>query len=108
MIIKQVCIFSPALSKLYNEATLSELELPRVFIIDSNNLNSIRNADDTMLILDKGRKLIEKVVNESEGKGLNPNCDKTECMVVSKLQIKGTEIQASTTLLGSVLRNGGK
>lgn len=55
---------------------LRELEVLSRYIIGSHNLHNIRYADDTVLIADTQRKLLEllqKIVKESEKKGLNIN-----------------------------------
>ena len=47
----------------------------------------MRYADDIVLIADsveKLQKILDKVVSESESKGLTINCKKTKCLVVSK------------------------
>ena len=51
------------------------------------NVNNERYADDTALIADSNEKLqviVDKLVTESEKKGLYMNIKKTECMVISK------------------------
>ena len=52
-----------------------------------NNINSLRYADDTVLIADSEEKLqniLRTVTVESEIKGLRLNAKKTECMFISK------------------------
>ena len=56
-------------------------------MIGGYNLNNLRYADDTVLISDSRdqlQEILDKVVEESEKRGLSINCKKTECMVVSK------------------------
>lgn len=56
------------------------------FIIDERNVNSIRYADDTQLMVysEKIQKeLLRKVVEESKKKDVNMNC-KIEYIVMSK------------------------
>ena len=55
--------------------------------VGGQNITNLRYADDTVLLaksVDTLQKLLDVVVRESELKGLLINCNKTECMVVSK------------------------
>lgn len=79
--VRQGYVFSLNLSNLNHKAVLREFVVLSGFIIGCHKLNN------TMLIADKERKLqmlLQKVLKESKKKGLNINCKKTECKVVSK------------------------
>ena len=60
-------------------------------IVGGHNINNLRYADDTVLISesqDQLQKLLNKVLEASEAKGLTINCKKkTEFRVVSKKSI---------------------
>ena len=51
-----------------------------------NNINNLRNADDTVLIADSEKELqnTSTITFESENKGFQLNAKKTECVVFSK------------------------
>ena len=72
---------------LYAEIIMREIDMMDGLSIGGRNINSIRYADDTVLIADSVKKLqslVSSVNTASEEKGLKINKEKTECMVVSK------------------------
>lgn len=62
---RQGCVSSPDLFKLYSEAVIKELETIPGFIISRCNLNIIRYANDTLLV-ERERKLqdLDKAIKE--------------------------------------------
>lgn len=71
----------------YSDAILRELEILPRFITGGHSLNNRRYADDTVPIADMERKLqdlLQKVVKESEKKGLSISSKKTESIVINK------------------------
>ena len=61
-------------------------DLPGISI-GGMNMNDVRYADDTALMADSVERLqaiLDRVVSESERKGLFINIKKTFCMVISK------------------------
>jgi hypothetical protein len=85
--VRQGCVFSPDLLNLYRESVLKEIEDLHGIAIGGVYMNNVRYADDTALITDSNKKLqviVDKLVTESEKKGLYMNIKKTECMVISK------------------------
>ena len=86
--VRQGCVMSPDLFTLYGEVIMREIETIEGFSIGGRNLNNVRYADDTVLIADsveKLQELVSVVKAASEDKGLKINIEKTECMVVTKL-----------------------
>ena len=83
----QGCVLSHDIFNLYSEQILREIKDLKGLIIGGYNMNNIRYADDTVLISNSCEELkavLDKVVTESEKRGLSINCKKTECMLVSK------------------------
>lgn len=93
-----------------NKAILIELEVLLGFINGRHSLN-IRYADDMVVITDTERKLhklLQKVVKESVKKGLNINCKKTECMVVSKRNRPTSKIRDNQNQTSMTTKISGK
>ena len=81
---------SPDLFNIYSETIIRNLEDSPGIKVNGENINNIRYADDTALIAgseEELQSLLDKIVTESEQKGLFLNVKKTECMVVSKKAI---------------------
>ena len=85
--VRQGCVMSPDLFSLYGEFIMREAEDVSGVKVGGQNINNIRYADDTALIADSVeglQRLLQKVKDASEERGLKINVSKTECMVVSK------------------------
>ena len=93
---------------------------PRVKI-NGENINTIRYADDTVLIADSDenlQRLLDITIEKSEEMRLTFNVKKTECMVVSKkamappcnLQSRGQQIKLVKMFkyLGYMITSDGK
>ncbi|GFO40402.1 endonuclease-reverse transcriptase [Plakobranchus ocellatus] len=104
---RQGCVMSPGLFKLYSEIILRNLNGISGLQIDGENLNGPRYADDTVSIAESGellQKLLDTAVLESERMGLSSNVKKTEYLIISKkssnpkcnLVSKGEEIKQVT------------
>ncbi|KAK3705052.1 hypothetical protein RRG08_059702 [Elysia crispata] len=75
------------LFSLYSEMIMRQIEEIEGLKIGGHNINNIRYADDTVLTADSEEKLQEvlnKVVEESENKGLELNSKKTESMIITR------------------------
>ena len=85
--VRQGCVLSPDLFSLYSEMIMRQIEEMEGLKIGGHNINNIRYADDTVLTADSEEKLQEllnKVVEESENKGLELNSKKTESMIITR------------------------
>ena len=85
--VRQGCILSPDLFSLYSETILRELHGVPGISVGGTNINNLRVADDTVLIVDSEEKLrnLVKIINDSSmRKGMELNTKKTECMVITK------------------------
>ena len=78
---------SPDLFSMYSEIILRELEDENGIQVGGHSIINIRYADDTVLFSESEKdlqRLLNLVVKESEGMGLEINYTKTKCLVVSK------------------------
>ena len=85
--VRQGCVLSPDLFSLYSEMIMRQIEEIEGLKIGGHNINNLRYADDTVLTADSEEKLQEllnKVVEESENKGLELNSKKTESMIITR------------------------
>ena len=85
--VRQGCVLSADLFNIYSEGKMRSIRDLEGIKVGGQNLNSIRNADDTALIADSKEKLqliIERLVEASEQKGLKLNASKTKVIVISK------------------------
>ena len=86
--VRQGCVMSPNFFNLYSEHILRRLEESNDGVtINGVCINNIRYADDTALIADSEeglQRILELILDASSGEGLEFNCKKTFCMVVSK------------------------
>ena len=120
--VRQGCVMSPDFFNLYSEHILRRLEESNDGVtINGVCINNIRYADDTALIADSEeglQRLLDLVLDASSDEGLEINCKKTFCMVVSKerqpptcnLICNGTGIEQvnSFNYLGSMLTSDGR
>ena len=85
--VRQGCALLPDLFNLYSKVILREIKDTPGVKIGGVNINNLRYADDTVLLAENEagiQNILNKVVTESEKKGLQINIKKTECMVISK------------------------
>ncbi|GFR82210.1 retrovirus-related Pol polyprotein from type-1 retrotransposable element R2 [Elysia marginata] len=81
----------PDLFNLYSEVILRNITDMEGVKVGGRNITNLRYADDTVLIANSQENLqalLSVVTYESESMGLQLNARKTECMVVSKKQVK--------------------
>ncbi|GFN98144.1 retrovirus-related pol polyprotein line-1 [Plakobranchus ocellatus] len=119
--VRQGFVMSPDLFNLHREIILRKLEGISGLKINGENLNYLREADDTVLITESGKQLqkfLDTIVLESERMGLSLNVKKTECMVISKkssnpksnLVSKGDQMEQVTKFkyLGYLITSDGR
>ena len=119
--VRQGCVLSPDLFSLYTQLVMDELAELEGISIGGRNINNIRYADDMVLIADseeKLQRLISKLHEECNAKGLRINKSKTEVMGITKrterltvrTNIEGAPIKqvASFRYLGSLVTEDGR
>ena len=95
--VRQGCILSPYLFKLYAEYIMRNAGLEETqagINISGTNINNLRYADDTTLMAESEelKSLLMKVKEESEKVGLKPSIQKTKIMAsrpITSWQIDG-------------------
>ena len=88
--VRQGCILSPKLFKLYAEMIFKRVEHLKGINLGGENINNPRSADDTVLMAetqDDLQKIVDAVVEISDGYGLRMNVKKTKVMLIKR----GTE-----------------
>ena len=102
------CILSPCLFSLYAEYIMSNAELDEAqagIKIAGRNINNLRYADDTTLMVESEeelKSLLMKVKEESEKVGLKLNIQKTKIMAhgpISSWQIDGERVETATNFI---------
>ena len=89
--VRQACILSPCLFKLYAEYIMRSAGLDEAqaeIKIAGRNINNLRYADDTTLMAESEKELkslLMKVKEESEKVGLKLNIQKTKIMASGRI-----------------------
>ena len=113
--VHQGCILSPCLFDLYADYTMQNARMDEAqagIKIARRNINNLRYADDTTLMVESKeelKSLLMKVKEESEKAGLKLNTEKTKIMASSPItswQIDG-ETVADFIFLGSKITADG-
>ena len=84
---RQECVLCLNLFTLYGEVIMREIEMMDGLSVGGRSLNSIRYADETVLIADSAeelQQLVSAVNMASEEEGLRIDREKTACMVATK------------------------
>ena len=102
--VRQGCILSPCLLKLYAEYIMRNVGLEEAqagIKIARRNINNVRYADDTTLMAESKelKSLLMKVKEESEKVGLKLNIQKTKIMAsgpITSWQMGGETVETVT------------
>jgi hypothetical protein len=112
--VRQGCILSPCLFNMYSECIMRRigLECGEGIKIGGRTINNLRYADDTTLITgdkDDMRRLLTKLMEESEKAGLTLNLKKTKIMTTGEFALGGTKVELTDCyiFLGSIISRGG-
>jgi len=106
-VLHQSCILSPCLFNLYAEYIMRNAELEEAqagIKIAGRNINNLRYADDTTLMVESEeelKSLLMKVKEQSEKVGLKLNIQKTKIMAsgpITSWQIDGETVKQCQTL----------
>ena len=106
--VRQGCILSPCLFNLYAEYIMRNTRLDDVqagIKIAERNINNLRYADDTILMIESKeelKSLLIRLKEKSEKAGLKLNIQKTKIMASSPItlwQIEGGKVQTVTDIL---------
>ena len=106
--VRQGCILSPCSLNLYAEYIILNAQLDEAqagIKIAARNINNLRYADDTTLMVENKEKLkspLMKVKEESEKAGLNVNIQKMKIMVfgpITSWQIDGEIMETVTDFI---------
>ena len=93
--VHQGCILSPCLFNLYAEYIMRNAGLDKAqagIKIARRNINHLRYADDTTLMVEREeelKSLLMKLKEESEKAGLKLNIQKTKIMASGPMKLKG-------------------
>ena len=102
--VRQGCVLSPDLFSLYSEKIMEEIKDIEGIMIGGENINNLRYADDTVLIAttkENLQKLVDKLNEACNRKGMRININKTEVMVATK---KKETVKAEITLERKILK----
>ena len=106
--VHQGCIVSPCLFNLYAEYIMRNVGLAEAqagIKIAGRNINNLRYADDTTLVVESKeelKSLLMKVKEESNKVGLKPNIQKTNIMAfgpITSWQINGETMETVADLI---------
>ena len=119
--VRQGCPLSADLFSLYGQRVVDELKDIEGIKVGGHNINNIRYADDTVLVADteeKLQRLVNRLQEACNRKGLKINVNKTEVMGISKgdqrlpvnisLENKQINQVSSYTYLGSKITDDGR
>ena len=104
--VRQGCIMSPSLFKLYTECIFKNIEGMPGINISGTMINNLRYADDTVLLANNEQDLqtiVDAIHHHSMEFGLDMNVKKTKTMVISrKVDIPRVNISVNNTVLEQV------